>query len=167
MSLILRHKPEQFGILLDPEGYTPIDDIVRAIRESVPDACVEDLRQVVQLVEPDKARFSIDGPDIRANYGHSLSQRIAQQRLVPPGILLHGTSAKALPGIRREGIHPMRRQYVHLTTNRELAGRVGSRHGKAVILEIDALRASKAGVAFYRANESFWLTDFVAPDFIL
>jgi putative RNA 2'-phosphotransferase len=167
MSLILRHKPEQFAVMLDPEGYTTIDDIVRAMRDSLPDVCAEDVHRVVQLIEPDKARFSIEGPDIRANYGHSLSQRIAQQREAPPGILLHGTSEKALPIIRREGIHPMRRQYVHLTTNRELASRVGGRHGKAHFLEVDALRASKAGITFYRANESFWLTDCVAPEFIL
>jgi putative RNA 2'-phosphotransferase len=167
MSLILRHEPEKFAVVLDPEGYTTIDDIVRAMRESVPDACVDDVHGVVRLIEPDKARFSINGPDIRANYGHSLSQRIAQQQGVPPGILLHGTSESALPVIRREGIHPMRRQYVHLTTSRDIAGRVGGRHGKASVLEIDALRASEAGVAFYRANESFWLTDYVAPEFIL
>jgi putative RNA 2'-phosphotransferase len=166
MSFILRHRPEQFAILLDPEGYTTIDDIVRAMRESVPDISADDVHRVVQLIEPDKARFSIDGPDIRANYGHSLTQRIAQQRVTPPAILLHGTSEKAVSGIRREGIRPMRRQYVHLTTNHDLAGRVGGRHGKALILEIDALRASQAGSAFFRANESFWLADFIAPEFI-
>jgi putative RNA 2'-phosphotransferase len=167
MSLILRHKPEQFAVVLDPEGYTTIDDLVRAMRDSLPDVAIEDVHRVVQLIEPDKARFSIEGLDIRANYGHSLSQRIAQQQEVPPGILLHGTSEKSLPIIRREGIRPMRRQYVHLTTNRDLAGRVGSRHGKATVLEVDASRASAAGIAFYRANESFWLTDFIAPEFIL
>jgi putative RNA 2'-phosphotransferase len=60
----------------------------------------------------------------------------------------------------------MRRQYVHLTTNPDLAARVGGRHGTVQVLEVEALRASKAGVAFYRANESFWLTDFVAPEFV-
>lgn len=166
MSLILRHKPEQFGILLDPEGYAPIHDIVHALRGSMPDVCVDDLCRVVDTVEPDKARFSIAGPDIRANYGHSLSERIIQQRVVPPEILLHGTSEAAVPSIRRDGVCPMRRQYVHLTTNIDLAARVGGRHGKARVLEIDALRASESGIAFYRANESFWLTDFVAPEFI-
>jgi len=56
---------------------------------------------------------------------------------------------------------------VHLTTNPDLAGRVGGRHGKARILEIDARRASESGVGFYRANESFWLADFIPPEFIL
>lgn len=166
MSLILRHKPEQFGITLDPEGYASIDDIVRAVRESIPDANVDDLRGVVARIEPDKARFTIEGSDIRANYGHSLRDRIEQPRVMPPEMLLHGTSEIVVGDIRRDGIRPMRRQYVHLTTNRELAGRVGGRHGKATILEVEALRASEAGLIFYRANESFWLADFIPPEFI-
>ena len=60
----------------------------------------------------------------------------------------------------------MHSQYVHLTTNPDLAVRVGGRHGNACVLEIDALRAYEAGVAFYRANESFWLADVVPPEFI-
>ena len=166
MSLILRHKPEQFGVVLDPEGYAPVDDVVRAVRESMPEVDANDLRRVVEQVEPDKSRFSIVGTDIRANYGHSLQDRIVQPRVVPPEVLLHGTSESVVADIRRDGIRPMRRQYVHLTIHRELAARVGGRHGKATVLEVDALRASEAGLAFYRANESFWLADFIPAEFI-
>jgi putative RNA 2'-phosphotransferase len=166
MSLILRHKPEQFGILLDAEGYAPIEEVVRAIRESIADAGIDDVRQVVGRIEPDKSRFAIEGADIRANYGHSLRDRIEQPRVVPPEVLLHGTSDSAVFDIRREGIRPMRRQYVHLTTGRDLAARVGGRHGKATVLEIEALRGAEAGLAFYRANESFWLADFIPATFI-
>jgi putative RNA 2'-phosphotransferase len=166
MSLILRHKPEQFGIVLDAEGYARLDEVVRSLRVSVADVSEEDLRRVVESIEPDKARFAIVGQDIRANYGHSIGERIAQQRVVPPDLLLHGTSESAVKNILRDGIRPMRRQYVHLTTSRELATRVGSRHGKVCVLEVDGLRAHAAGVAFYRANESFWLADFVPAEFV-
>jgi putative RNA 2'-phosphotransferase len=166
MSLILRHKPEQFDVLLDPEGYAPVHDLVRALRESIPDACLDDIRCVVETMEPDKGRFSISGSEIRANYGHSLKGRIAQQRVVPPNVLLHGTSEQVIDGIRRDGILPMHRQYVHLTTNPSLAARVGGRHGRTSVLEINALHAYESGVAFYRANESFWLADFVPREFI-
>ncbi len=166
MSLILRHKPEQFEVILDPEGYVPVQDLVQALRKSIPDACVDDVRRVVETIEPDKARFSISGAEIRANYGHSLRDRIVQQRDIPPEVLLHGTGEQAIPSIRRDGIRPMRRQYVHLTTNPALAARVGGRHGKAHVLEIDAFRASESGIVFYRANESFWLADFIPQEFI-
>jgi putative RNA 2'-phosphotransferase len=166
MSLILRHRPEQFEILLDPEGFASVQDVVRALRGSIPDACAEDVVRVVETLEPDKRRFAISGAEIRANYGHSLSERIVQQQVLPPEVLLHGTSEEAISSIRRDGIRPMRRQYVHLTTNLALAARIGGRHGKARVLEIYSLRASEAGVAFYRANESFWLADLVPPEFI-
>jgi putative RNA 2'-phosphotransferase len=166
MSLVLRHKPDQFGVVLDAEGYAQIDDLVRALRESIPDVCIDDVLGVVGTIEPDKARFSISGSDIKANYGHSLNERITRERVVPPAVLLHGTSEQAVSGIRRDGIRPMQRQYVHLTTNLDLAGRVGGRHGKARVLEIDALRAYNSGFAFYRANASFWLADWVPPEFI-
>lgn len=166
MSLILRHKPDRFGVILDAEGYAPLDEIVRAVRTSIADASEEDVRRVVESIEPDKARFAIVGSDIRANYGHSLGKRIVQLRVVPPDLLLHGTSEASVKSILRDGLRPMRRQYVHLTTSLELANRVGSRHGKARVLEVDSLRANTAGVAFYRANESFWLADFVPAEFL-
>ena len=166
MSLILRHKPDQFGVLLDPEGFAPIDEVVCALRTSIPDASSDDLRSVVKFIEPDKARFSISGTDIRANYGHSLAERVNQAREAPPSILLHGTSELVAEAIRREGIRPMGRQYVHLTTSRGLAVKVGGRHGKSCVLEVDACLASNQGIAFYRANDSFWLADFVPPQVI-
>lgn len=166
MSLMLRHKPEQFALALDAEGYVPLADVVSAVRKSFPDAGIEDVRRVVETIEPDKARFSISGQDIRANYGHSLIERVAQPLVVPPEVLLHGTSEEVVSRIRREGICPMRRQYVHLTTSRDLAARIGGRHGRACVLQIDALRASRGGVAFYRANDAFWLADFVPPEFL-
>lgn len=166
MSLILRHKPDQFGVVLDPEGFTPIYEVVCALRTSIPDASADDVRSVVEFIEPDKARFSIDGTDIRANYGHSLAERVNQARVSPPSLLLHGTSELVAVAIRREGIRPMGRQYVHLTTSQDLAVKVGARHGKSCVLEVDASLASNQGIAFYRANDSFWLADFVPPQFI-
>lgn len=167
MSLMLRHKPEQFDLVLDPEGFVLVLDLVRALRHSISDASVDDVRRVVETIEPDKARFSISEHEVRANYGHSLMERVAQPLVVPPEVLLHGTSEDVVAAIRRDGIRPMRRQYVHLTTSSDLAARVGSRRGKAQVLKVEALRAHESGVAFYRANESFWLADFLAPEFIL
>lgn len=166
MSLILRHKPEQFDVVLDAEGYALLADVLHAITMSIPDVTLEDIRRVVDTIDPDKTRFSIAGAEIRANYGHSLKEKISQKKVEPPDVLLHGTSEATVQTIREMGLRPMRRQYVHLTTNRELAARVGGRHGKAHILEIDAHRAAESGIPFYRANDQFWLADFVPPQFI-
>jgi putative RNA 2'-phosphotransferase len=166
LSLILRHKPEQFGLVLDPEGYAPIEDVLAAVRSRVPDVTEGDLVSVVETIEPDKRRFTLSEGEIRANYGHSLRERILHEAQVPPAVLWHGTTDKTVSSILANGIRPMRRQYVHLTTDVDLAARVGARRGMACVLKVEALRAHAEGVRFYRANESFWLADLVPARFV-
>ena len=166
LSLILRHEPQRFGIVLDPEGYAPLEDVLDAVRTRVPGVSAQDIETVIREVEPDKRRFTLSEGEIRANYGHSTVEKILHVPAVPPDLLLHGTSEKALEGILQQGIRPMRRQYVHLTTNAELATRVGSRHGKVRVLTVNAAAAHAAGVVFYRANESFWLAGWIPPEFV-
>jgi len=166
LSLILRHKPEQFGILLDAEGYAPIVDVLAAVRTRLADVSESDLTLVIETIEPDKRRFSMVDGDIRANYGHSLSDRIAHEAQVPPSVLWHGTHEAAVQSILTNGLHPMRRQYVHLTTNVELAKRVGARRGTVRLLEVDSASAHAEGVVFYRANDAFWLADLVPGRFV-
>jgi putative RNA 2'-phosphotransferase len=166
LSLMLRHEPAKFALTLDAEGFAPIEDVLTALQSRLPDTTADDIRTVVATIEPDKRRFSIEDGDIRANYGHSLAERIAQQKAAPPALLLHGTTEPAALRILEEGLTPMRRQYVHMTVNRELALRVGARRGKPVLLAVDAAAAHDGGVAFYRANESFWLADSVPAIFI-
>jgi len=166
LSLMLRHQPEQFSLTLDAEGFAPIEDVLTALQSRLPGASADDILAVVATIEPDKRRFSIEDGEIRANYGHSLEERIKQQVATPPALLLHGTTESAALRILKEGLTPMRRQYVHMTVNRELALRVGARRGKPALLMIDAAAAHDTGVAFYRANDSFWLADSVPAKFI-
>ena len=166
MALILRHEPERFGIVLDPEGFTPVGELLEAVRKEMPDVVEADIRAVVETVEPQKQRYSIEDGDVRANYGHSVADRIAFEAAEPPEILFHGTGARALETILLNGLHPMNRQYVHLTEERDLALRVGGRHGKPRIVEVAAKRAPGEGVRFYQANKSFWLADKVPSKYL-
>jgi putative RNA 2'-phosphotransferase len=125
-----------------------------------------DIVAVVETLEPDKRRFSIVDGDIRANYGHSLAERIVHVAAEPPEILCHGTHENAVRSVLRDGLAPMKRQYVHLTGDRELAARVGARRGKPVLLDVAAGDAHRDGVRFYRANEAFWLVDAVPPRYL-
>lgn len=166
MSWLLRHAAEQSGLLVDPEGFVPVDDLLVAMRQQQIDATRETLAAVIAQVEPTKQRFRLEGDWIRANYGHSLEQRVSHSAQVPPDVLLHGTSTDAAEQILRDGLRPMKRQYVHLTTDRTLAATIGRRHGKMCVLGVDARRAHEAGLPFFAANERFWLVEQVPAEFV-
>ena len=167
LSLILRHQPEKFGLALGKDGELPLDNLLAALREQrqwqgVTEA---EIRTVVET--SDKQRFEIIGDTIRARYGHSVRQPVAYPPVEPPAHLYHGTSPHSLPAIRAQGLRPMRRQYVHLSTESEQARAVGRRHHpRPVILTIRAFEAWSAEVRFYCPEARLYLADQVPPQFI-
>jgi putative RNA 2'-phosphotransferase len=85
----------------------------------------------------------------------------------PPAVLYHGTAKRFLDSIKKEGLKPMSRQYVHLSEDTETAKMVGKRRDSdPVILRIDTAEAMKAGVKFYRANDKVWLCKQLPSQFI-
>ncbi|WP_337104307.1 RNA 2'-phosphotransferase [Paenibacillus sp. YIM B09110] len=161
MTKLLRHAPEQFGVELNPEdGSCTINALLDAI-QAQPKWSATKLEHIEQVVRnSDKQRFEIDGGRIRARYGHS-HDRVQYVPGEPPSVLYHGTNGKALPTIMKEGIHPMSRQYVHLSEGTHFAALAGSRRGELVILKVDTAMAKQLGVIFYYAGNEVWLTDGV------
>ncbi len=169
ISHALRHAPEQYGLTLDEEGWTPIAELLVALRHHRREwrnISVRDLETMIE--QADKQRYEIHGDRIRACYGHSVSARIKKTPGSPPDVLYHGTSPRALPYILRDGLRPMNRQYVHLSADEHTAYLVGSRHApEPVILRIDARAAHAAEIRFYHGNDDIWLADTIPPQFIL
>ncbi|MEK5161711.1 RNA 2'-phosphotransferase [Paenibacillus macerans] len=164
MSKMLRHTPEDFRLVLDPaDGSCPVDSLLKAIRGQAKWSRVsrEDIEQVVR--NSDKQRFVIEDGRIRARYGHS-HDRVTYTPGEPPAVLYHGTNKIALPSILKEGLHPMSRQYVHLSEGTHFATLAGSRRGELVILKIDTREAGRLGVTFYYAGNEVWLADRVPPE---
>lgn len=167
ISYALRHRPEEFGLALDEQGFVEIDELLSVLntKELSRNVTRKDLEAIIEQSE--KKRHEIVGNRIRAIYGHSTVQRIMEESAVPPSILYHGTSPEAVAKILVDGIRPMGRQYAHLSADIETALSVGSRHAKKpVLLKIDAANAHKNGVTFYRGNDKVWLADFVPADYV-
>ena len=160
MSHALRHAPWLYELELDEAGWTPVADLLAALHVSR-----AQLEEVVR--ESPKQRFELAGERVRARYGHSVPGRIVREPGTPPPVLYHGTSVSAAVAVLRDGLRPMRRQYVHLSVTREMAESVGSRKGERVrVLTVDTPAACAAGVEFLRGNEIVWLTDHVPATFL-
>ncbi|MBL7062818.1 MAG: RNA 2'-phosphotransferase [Anaerolineae bacterium] len=170
LALILRHQPERFALELDDEGWTSLPEVMEILR-GLPNfrwATRADVMQVIEEGTGDgKRRFEVQGNRIRARYGHSLARPIRYEPCAPPPFLYHGTSPDALETIRREGLRPMERQYIHLSPDRETVIRVGARHtDHPVVLTVRAAEAHAEGVEFYRADEAVYLAKQIPREFL-
>jgi putative RNA 2'-phosphotransferase len=116
----------------------------------------------------DKQRFIIsdDGEKIRANQGHSITVDLGLESQMPPDILYHGTAPHFLDSIMRDGLKPMSRQYVHLSGTEETAVNVGKRHGKPIVLYINAKGMYEDGYKFYLSENKVWLANTVPVKYI-
>jgi putative RNA 2'-phosphotransferase len=164
LSLVLRHEPEAAGVQLDENGWVAIDVLLAGCAAHGVALTREELLELVR--SSDKQRFAIVGDRIRANQGHSVPIDLALAAVPPPATLFHGTVARPLDSIRREGLRPRARTHVHLSHDRETARRVGARRGSPVILEVDAAGMDAAGFTFHRSENGVWLTAWVPPGFL-
>lgn len=169
LSHALRHEPWLYELELDADGWAELEAVLAALREERPDWCdvtEADLSEMMRRAS--KQRYEMAGGRIRALYGHSLPGRLNRTPAAPPPELFHGTAPATVEKIRASGLLPMRRQFVHLSVNRDTARAVGRRKARTpVILRIDAAAAGRAGVAFYAGNDKVWLADRVTPEFIV
>ena len=168
ISYALRHQPEEYDLHLDAEGWVSIEALLDALhqRKSWQHVSIADINAI--LAESDKQRFEIHDGRIRALYGHSTSEKVEKEAAVPPEILYHGTTSRAAATIHSKGLLPMKRQYVHLSTDEKTARQVALRRTSSpVILRVAALKAHQQGVHFYPGNENVWLADAIPPAFII
>lgn len=164
LSLVLRHRPEAIGLRLDAQGWAAVDELLAALAAHGRSMTRAELEALVR--DSDKQRFALRGDRIRASQGHSIAVDLGLVPREPPAVLYHGTIARVLPSIRREGLIKGSRTHVHLSADRETALRVGARRGEPVLLRISAAAMHAAGHAFFCSDNGVWLVDAVPPRFL-
>ena len=158
LSLVLRHKPQVLGIELDQNGWVDVDVLLAACHKRGKHLTRDFLDQIVHTNDKKRFAYSPDKRRIRANQGHSVDIDLALHPSEPPDILYHGTSTRTLPVILREGLRPMSRQHVHLSSAIDTAINVGKRHGQPVVLAVDAAKMRELGHLFWISDNGVWLT---------
>jgi putative RNA 2'-phosphotransferase len=166
LSKHLRHEPERLGLTLEPGGWVRVEDLLAGCERHGFRLSRTELIEVVQ--KNDKQRFSFDesGERIRANQGHSTEVDLQLEPVTPPDVLYHGTAEDVVDEILRTGLKRMARHHVHLSITVPAARTVGARHGRPVVLVVDAAGMSQAGILFYRSANNVWLVDTVPPQYL-
>ena len=167
LSLVLRHKPEKIGLSLDQGGWARLDELLVKTNQAGVSLNKELLQQVVEHNDKRRFSFSEDRQRIRANYGHSIPAYLDFAPSMPPQFLFHGTAIRFLDSIKRQGLVPKKRNYVHLSPDQQTAIKVGRRHGKPIVLTIQAGRMYECSFQFFCSASGVWLTQRVPAEHIL
>ena len=166
ISLILRHKPETIGIILDANGWADTKELLHGINLSGRYIDMEILDRIVRENNKKRYSFNEDKTKIRANQGHSIDVHVEMKELTPPDELYHGTADRFLDSIKEKGILKMNRQYVHLSPDVETAVNVGKRHGKPIVLVIDTKKMVEDGFHFWLSYNGVWQSEDIRWDYV-
>ncbi|MBN2110323.1 MAG: RNA 2'-phosphotransferase [Methanosarcinaceae archaeon] len=166
VSGALRHFPEDVGLEMDPHGWVDLDVLCEIMKKRYKWGTME---RLLSLVESDKkGRYEIDGPFIRARYGHSVDiDLISDYPENDLTYLYYGVSQEEADMLIENGITPVRQCYIHLSTSFDKAMRAASIHTEnPVILEIDAGSAQEGGIDIVVVNDDIVLAKSIPPEYI-
>lgn len=166
LAYMLRHSRDPLCIDLEG-GWADVEMILEVLGQRYPGVNREILDKIVAVDK--KGRYSYDptGTKIRANQGHSIpGVQVEMTAPVTPKYLYHGTATRFLPSILQEGLKPMSRQFVHLSSAYETAVTVGKRHGNPVVLVVRAADFAADGHELFLSTNGVWQARAVPPAYL-
>ncbi|WP_088312908.1 RNA 2'-phosphotransferase [Kineosporia sp. R_H_3] len=164
LAYVLRHRPEAVGLALAEGGWVEVPELLAALAAN--GRPVDRARLDRLVAGPGKVRFELVDGRVRAAQGHSVPVELGLPPLAPPDVLWHGTAAGSVGAILAEGLVPGRRTQVHLSGDPGTARDVGARHGRPVVLRVDAAGLHASGGVFTCATNGVWLVDRVPARFL-
>lgn len=166
MALLLRHKPESAGLVLDEHGWADVTEFLACIAENKEPISFDRLCEIVKNDNKQRYSFNEDKSKIRANQGHSIKVDVELKTAIPPEYLYHGTAERFTQSIDEQGLLRKSRLYVHLSKDTETARKVGIRHGKPFIYRVKSGEMSRDGYIFYLSENGVWLTETVPVQYL-
>jgi putative RNA 2'-phosphotransferase len=160
IDFVLSRRPDEFGLVLDADGFVKLKDLLKAIKEEDGFRYVRraHLDEII-LTVPDHS-LEISDDLIRSKVRDRLPQRA--YALEPPKLLYTCVRQKAYPHVHQKGIRPTAYSQVILSSSREMAERIGRRiDHSAVLLTIQVQQSADRGVVFFQAGENIFLADFI------
>ena len=163
LNYVLGRRPDEFGLVTDKEGFVKIKDLIKAANEEAGLTYVRRSHINEIMITLPNHGLEVAENLIRAiNREHLPKQSFA---LNPPKLLYTCVREKAYPYVLDKGIMPTGFSKVILSSNLDLAHRMGRRsdHG-AVLLTVQVNQSEVKGVVFFTAGESLFLADYIPPD---
>jgi len=151
---ILGHRPYEFGLVPDTEGFITYKELIWAIHEEPGWGYVRQGNINEVLLGKDRALFQAEDDRIRA-----LDRRweldLESPAELPSKLLFIGIRKRAHPVIMEKGLREITGSH-HILSSLEMAERIGRRRDQQpVLLEVMADKAQKEGILFHAFGNLF------------
>jgi putative RNA 2'-phosphotransferase len=162
LNYVLGRRPDEFGLVTDKEGWVKIKDLLKATNE-------EDGLGYVRRSHINEVMISLPnhGLEVADNLIRALDrEKLPRQScaLDPPKLLYTCVRQKAYAHVLDKGIRPTAFSKVILSSNPDMARRMGQRNDHAaVLLTVQVYPSEEKGVVFFQAGKSLFLADHIPP----
>ena len=163
LAYLLERRPDEFGLVPDADGYIKIKELLKAIHEE------EGWRHIRQA-NIQEVLYSLPSPPFEIK--ETLIRAIKRDRIPllkpcshPPKLLYTCIRTKAHLVVDEKGIMPTKYPRVLLSSESDMALRIGRRiDASPVLLTVQIEKAKQNGVSFDQAGETLFLADAIPPD---
>jgi putative RNA 2'-phosphotransferase len=162
ISYVLGRNPAEFGLVPDPDGFVKLKEFLKAVSE-------EDGLRYVRRSNINEILTTLPDPPIeikdnyiRAKHRDKLSGLRPARSL--PKLLYTCVRRKAYPAVLEKGIFPMGFSHVILSSEPEMAKRMGKRKDpEPVLLSVQTRISMDRGIVFYETGDPLFLTELIYP----
>lgn len=163
ISYILGRNPAEFGLVPDPDGFVKIKEFLKAVSEEEGLKYVRRSTLNEMLISLPNPPIEIRDNLIRAKNRQHLSGYIPARNL--PKLLYSCVRRKAYPVVFEKGIFPAGFSHVILSSEPEMAERIGRRKDSMpVLLVVQTQKSMDSGTIFYEAGKPLYLAESIHPD---
>ena len=156
LDYVLGRNPDEFGLVPDGDGFVKTKELLKALHE-------EAGWKFVRKAAIDEVLYSIVKPPvevaedrIRAIGREHLEKRVYAAE--PPLLLYTCVRRRAYPHTLKKGLNPMGRKHVVLSSDADLALRMGRRYdADPVLLTVNVDQAHDRGCMFLKASQRLFL----------
>jgi len=160
LAYILGHKPDEFGLVPDPDGFIKIKDLLKVLSE-------EEGWRYIRRSHINEILITLPHPpiEIRENRIRAVSREKLPQLGIAsnlPKLLYTCIRKRAYPHVLDKGISPMGQSHIVLSSIREMAQRIGYRiDQEPILLTVNIDQARGRGVIFHQSGSLIFLTEHI------
>jgi putative RNA 2'-phosphotransferase len=165
LTYLLCHRPDEFGLVLDRDGFVSVKQLLQALaaEHGWSHARRHHLEQLAGLLQP--PRFELAGDRFRGLIPAPANLRRAGE--APPALLYIAITPKAHERVFESGLKAPGDRELVLAHTRELALKLGRRRSpEPVLVTVQAQAAAKSGVALESYGEELCLAREIPREFL-